>query len=251
MKTYKNLLIQAVLILSLTSILFTACKKNDDVNDENPDPNPTSNIPTDGLIIFFPFTGNAIDQSGFGNNGTVNGAILSPDRFGNQNAAYYFTGGDFITAPKNMLPIGNNPRSVSLWVKTDGNLDSDVPVCWGDNSTNKGYGIAMGTAFGNPKGFKHFGWANDISISYNYPNDQWFHITGTYDGDTAIFYVNGNEIKRGNKSWDTGQHYFLIGKNLNDNSNDHFNGDIDEIRIYNRELNPQEVNTIYQEESSN
>jgi hypothetical protein len=45
-----------------------------------------SYIPTDSLIAWWPFTGNAIDSSGNGNNGTVNGATLTTDRFGNLNS---------------------------------------------------------------------------------------------------------------------------------------------------------------------
>jgi Tol biopolymer transport system component len=45
------------------------------------------NIHDDGLIAFYPFNGNANDESGNGNDGTVNGATLTTDRFGNENSA--------------------------------------------------------------------------------------------------------------------------------------------------------------------
>jgi hypothetical protein len=45
--------------------------------DKNPKKNP---IPIDGLVAWYPFNGNANDESGNGNNGTVNGATLSSDR---------------------------------------------------------------------------------------------------------------------------------------------------------------------------
>jgi hypothetical protein len=46
------------------------------------------------LIADYPFNGNALDASGNGYNGTVNGATLTTDRFGNPNAAYEFDGVD-------------------------------------------------------------------------------------------------------------------------------------------------------------
>lgn len=49
-----------------------------------------SYVPTSGLVGYWPFNGNANDESGNGNNGTVNGATLSSDRNGNANSAYYF-----------------------------------------------------------------------------------------------------------------------------------------------------------------
>lgn len=53
-----------------------------------------SQIPTDGLVGFWSFTGNANDESGNENHGTVHGATLTEDRFGNMNSAYSFDGVD-------------------------------------------------------------------------------------------------------------------------------------------------------------
>ena len=51
-----------------------------------------SYVPTNGLVGWWPFNGNANDESGNGNNGTVNGATLTSDRFGNANKAFNFNG---------------------------------------------------------------------------------------------------------------------------------------------------------------
>jgi hypothetical protein len=59
---------------------------------------------TNGLVGYWPFCGNANDMSGNGNNGTVNGATLTKDRFGNTNSAYSFDGvNDFISISSNNL----------------------------------------------------------------------------------------------------------------------------------------------------
>jgi len=49
-------------------------------------------IPTSGLVAWYPFNGNANDESGNGNNGTNNGAMLTSDKFENHNKAYLFNG---------------------------------------------------------------------------------------------------------------------------------------------------------------
>jgi len=49
-----------------------------------------SYVPTNGLVGWWPFNGNANDESGNGNNGTVNGATLTADRFGNNSKSYSF-----------------------------------------------------------------------------------------------------------------------------------------------------------------
>jgi len=53
-----------------------------------------------GLVAYYPFNGNANDVSGHGNNGAVNGATLSTDRFGSANSAYALNGGAWIGAEK-------------------------------------------------------------------------------------------------------------------------------------------------------
>lgn len=49
-------------------------------------------IPTSGLNAYWPLDGNANDYSGNANNGAVNGATPTTDRFGNPNRAYAFNG---------------------------------------------------------------------------------------------------------------------------------------------------------------
>lgn len=55
-------------------------------------------IPTNGLVAYYPFNGNANDESGNGNNGIIHGATLTTDRCGKTDSAYYFNGiSNFIT----------------------------------------------------------------------------------------------------------------------------------------------------------
>ena len=56
----------------------------------------SAQIPSEGLVAWYPFNGNANDESGNENHGTVNGATLTADRFGNVNGAYSFDGGSHI-----------------------------------------------------------------------------------------------------------------------------------------------------------
>ncbi|CAN5664572.1 hypothetical protein BH11BAC1_BH11BAC1_00100 [soil metagenome] len=47
-------------------------------------------LPNNGLVAWYPFTGNANDSSGNANDGTVYNAVLTADRFGTSNSAYHF-----------------------------------------------------------------------------------------------------------------------------------------------------------------
>ena len=87
-----------------------------------------SYVPTNGLVGWWPFNGNANDESGNGNNGTVNGATLTTDRFGNADKAYSFDGVDDFINVGNPSGLFNNPYSYSqsAWV-----FFNDVPANFG------------------------------------------------------------------------------------------------------------------------
>jgi hypothetical protein len=64
-----------------------------------------SYVPTNGLVGLWPFNGNANDESGNGNNGTVlNGTILTTDRFNNANSSYEVDGINCTNAKGVSLP---------------------------------------------------------------------------------------------------------------------------------------------------
>jgi hypothetical protein len=78
--------------------------------------NVKSLIPRDGLIGEWLFNGSANDTSGYGNNGTVNGATLTTDKKGVSNSAYLFDGtNDFISIPSSQIN-GLTAISISIWV---------------------------------------------------------------------------------------------------------------------------------------
>jgi hypothetical protein len=83
-----------------------------------------SYVPTNGLVGWWPFNGNANDESGDWNNETVNGATLNNDRFGKVNKAYSFHG------INNSISVADNQSqrpptiSISIWISSN-NLTSD------------------------------------------------------------------------------------------------------------------------------
>ena len=91
-------------------------------------------VPANGLVGWWPFNGNANDESGNNNNGTVNGPSLTTDRFGQSNAAYDFDGlNDFIECTDIGIS-GNTSRSVSFWAKST-SINFMGLVNWGGNNS--------------------------------------------------------------------------------------------------------------------
>jgi len=75
-----------------------------------------SAIPIAGLVAYYPFNGNANDESGNGKNGTTGNVILTSDRKDKANTAYSFNGvSSFIQATN---AISGNNFSVNVWIST-------------------------------------------------------------------------------------------------------------------------------------
>ena len=75
-----------------------------------------SYVPTNGLVGWWPFNGNANDESGNGNNGTVNGANLTTDRYGISNSCFDFNG------VNQNIDVTNSKKSVLLIIKFNDKL---------------------------------------------------------------------------------------------------------------------------------
>ena len=96
-----------VLLASLSVFVFGA---NAEIND--------------GLVAFYPFNGNANDESGNGYDGTVFGAALTADRNGSPNSAYFFDGvDDYIEI--NDPVITSAPFSISFWISVEEIYEAD------------------------------------------------------------------------------------------------------------------------------
>ena len=101
-----------------------------------------SYVPTNGLVGWWPFNGNANDESGNGNHGTVNGATLTSDRFQKINSAYKFDGiNDFIKTLKTNIS-GTGSRTYSIWFLSEKNVGNSNKILVDEGGTACGSGFA-------------------------------------------------------------------------------------------------------------
>jgi len=210
----------------------------------------TSNIPTNGLVGYYPFDGNPNDYSYNGNNGTVNGATLTTDRFGEANCAYFFDGvSNTITGTTNNWPLSNSSRTISLWIKLRSlpdNGENKLFLTYGPEIEHCLTNLYFQYTQVNGKRVVFGGYFDDINVSFDYSVDTWYNVVGIFDGTIAKLYINGELIAQENKStWNTVSSDFHIGGWYNAIA--FLNGTIDDIRIYNRFLNPNEVLLLYNE----
>jgi uncharacterized protein (TIGR02145 family) len=200
-----------------------------------------SYVPTNGLVGWWGFNGNAQDGSGNGNHGTVNGATLTTDRFGNQNGAYLFQGNESISTSINGFPIGNAPRTISVWGFPT-NIDGQFRMIFGYGVYNFSNHFAFGIyQISNTFFFS----SHSLDVLSIVPSaNQIYHIVVSFDGNILKIYLNGNLTASGPILVNTIPDTFFIGRDGN-GLGGHFIGKIDDIGIWNRALTPQEITNLY------
>jgi hypothetical protein len=219
---------------------------------------PPSYVPTDGLVGWWPFNGNANDESGNGNNGTVNGATLTEDRFGMGNMAYNFNGFDqqIEVVDDSSLDFTNN-YSVSLWYNVyDLNQINQGALGKANYSGGTGYQVLINGGLGDAI---QFGYNNspvpigEVTINGGVTtplaapyNSGWHHIVGTYDGALVKLYVDGIFITEVEEvfSLTNSEQPLLFGNESNILSR-YFDGDLDDIGLWNRALTQEEITDLY------
>jgi len=205
----------------------------------------------DGLVADWPFNGNANDETGNGNDGTVYGALLTTDRFGNPNSAYSFDGiNDYIrVASDSSLNVQN--ITMSGWVKVNDATPATHNFVLNRKMSEPGtYTLVLSSTTNEwAATIRLDGSENTIRHAYsdNVATTDWTHIAGTYDGDKLQIYVNTNlqvDIDDTDGSIDTDNPgVLLIGAHPDAAS--YFNGTIDDVRIYDRVLSEAEIRDLY------
>lgn len=239
----------------LLIIIIFGCSR-DWSNPNDPETKEDVKIPADGLVAWYPFNGNADDESGNGNNGTINGAILTKDRFDKNNSAYSFNGtSDYINIGNNIKP--DFPLTVSVWIKAN-EFVNDAGIFRNDqvNDASYRYGILLVCNSNGSLGahvFEGFSASSNRRSTASQANsaeiDVWYHFTAVFYSyaNTEIFI---NSVKSITSTSGTGSSMKYSSNNgaIGDRSGKYyFNGIIDDIRVYNRALTKEEIQVLYHE----
>lgn len=241
-----------------------------------------TNLPTNlknDLVAYYPFNGNANDESGNANHAAVYGAQLTVDRFGRPNSAYSFSPARRSSIiPQFLNSSMLNSFTYSVWVRPlnsitipaqgqSSNAASGLPnnTCvihpihgqnYGPPTQNTGTGVYVGTN-GVYLEEHSDGW-EAVPISHVMNLTGWHLINIVYENKQPSLYIDGVFIKKGIVS--PRQIYASLGPDRfptydrsgigagyipGQGTTQFFNGDIDDIFYYRRALTANEVNQIY------
>ena len=188
------------------------------------------------------------DYSGFGNNGTVNGAIWNStggyDGFG----AYLFDGVNdnirFGTAPS---LDGKANFSISAWIKTEGSSADQTIIQQRDSGYNGEYWVRVTSAgLVNFVVYGNSAYQFNINSATEVDDGLWHHVVVEREGATGRIYIDGNlDASASGTVRDLDDTIGVaIGYDIRDN-NHPFNGSIDDVKIFNRSLSSAQIYSLY------
>jgi hypothetical protein len=244
--------------LFFTSVIIGACRKESRPKD------PTDDSLKDGLIAYYPFSGNTNDESGNNYHLVNNGASLYQDRYGNSNSAYYFNGIDEnMSIPKITKSDSLVDFTISLWINSE-----DSSATFLDLKVDEGQALShnMGL-FYNGGYFYSSAFIGECQVVSPYSSfcngyahtqlldsqtKKWSHIVFCKTADSIYLFNNGRRNTYSTKLGKKVIVSFSSGGNVGSIFNPwglhgFYKGAIDDIRIYNRALTEEEIQQLFED----
>jgi hypothetical protein len=208
------------------------------------------------MVDWWPCNGNGYDIQGGNNVALYNGAGFAAGMVGqafNFQNAPNATSGQYAgnTSPVG-LPVGNSARTLDLWFRTATNLSTtgQTESALFEYGTQNSLDPMGGHAFGlitsaNAPGKLYFdGEGQNLAGTTTIQPNTWYHAAVTYDGTTVTLYLNGQVENSAARFLNT----FLDAKGLAIGlrpGSAVWNGQIDEVELFNRALSQAEIQAIY------
>ncbi|MBN2315203.1 MAG: LamG domain-containing protein [Sedimentisphaerales bacterium] len=208
---------------------------------------------TTGLVGYWPLDGDAEDVSGNGNNGTIVGDVVPvADRFGTADSAMNFPGdrNNYIDLGQPDVLLIKGAMTVAAWVRAETMLQNGRVVAKQGPSSGRSWSIQLESS----GGFARF----DVGVSpteriradsdaLSYGPDEWFHMAGVFrPGESVEIYLDGELAKREPTAetvqWIENDLPINIGRRPEPGTP--WDGDIDEVYIYNVALSPEDVQDL-------
>ncbi len=211
--------------------------------------NAFAQIPTNGLMGFYPFENNFKDSSMNHINGTGSSMTFGGGRDNAANSSAYFDGNSHVFIPNY---FDYKKKTVSLWFKP-ANLNATTILMVADNPSLKN-GLFYISLLPNANSKNLRIAQGDVADTLTIANDIWSHIIVTVDSPSYKIYLNGILKKSGSRTSNITSVGGLSGTVLGSNriaSGNYFEGHMDNLRVYNRVLDSVELLNLKHEFTAN
>ena len=197
----------------------------------------------EGLVAYYPFNGNANDESGNDHQGIAIGATLTADRFDEPNAAYSFNGINNYIGVEN-FPLLNNNFTYSAWIRVTGGNTIESFGILGAPSLEFNTHTWNFTYDNGQKRWDMWDRSNATWLTTDYIDTSWCHVAIIFNGNTEYLFVNG--VQKNSRVVNvpiidgTGRTLYIGCAH----SDQPFHGMIDDVQIYNRPLTEEEIHRL-------
>lgn len=212
------------------------------------------------LLVYYPFSGNANDESGHLHHGTVDGATLNADFLGNFNSSYRFDGTNDLINLGNILDDVTYPFTISAWIKRE---NPSVPPYntffasqEGSSAVYNGFDVTVngpshhGITLGDGRGENNSAFRKSmVAYAETDKNNVWNHFAAVVNSNNDIkIYIDG-VYESGSYSGDSDQpmnsnypsDVAMIGRWTSNGTTYFYKGSVDELRVWQRALTQLEI----------
>jgi len=201
-----------------------------------------------GLVAYYPFdegSGTNVNDGAGSNNGTINGATWTTSgKYG--NALTFDGNNDYVSLGNNSALTPSNQVTFASWIKLAA-VTGTPQMIIGKYNTSGAYPYQLRIQGGDKVRFSvRTSSSEDVDTSNILSANQWIHVAGTWDGTIMRIYINGTAVPQTDSKTGTMPNTAVDVRIGSSSSGSFvFNGQIDEVRIYNRALTGPEVMTLF------
>ncbi|MFN8208997.1 MAG: LamG-like jellyroll fold domain-containing protein [Bacteroidales bacterium] len=218
---------------------------------------------TNGLIAYYPFNGNTVDESGSGLDGAGHAISFCVDRYGNEIGGCKFNGTDSYIEIENSQLLNGNGYTICFWYCAD--LSDTLKQVLISKTDSVGFGYALEIKCddhmahlefitqdttimhsSDPPCFAQAGYSIDPAIQYwsREWEDKYRFVAFAFTDTSFIDYLSGFEFTNSIPSiYNSNSFNLFIGAMVNKRYKN-FTGNLDDLLIYNRVLSYEEIDVL-------
>ena len=203
-----------------------------------------------GLVAYYPFSGNAQDESGNGNDGSAfGGAALAMDRLGNADSAYELDGtSGYIQVPDSPDFNFNQPLTLTAWIYLNDTASAGIVGQWGPGGLG-GDAFVLSVRDGKLRFTLPRPGLYELDSQSTLNAMQWLFVGVVYDGTDVKLFIDGAPDASDTftaAEVDSDQPLRIGSELIISGDPGYLDGLIDEVRIYKRALSDGEIQQLYQ-----